>query len=42
MADIKDILRGTGVALVTPFTAGGEVDFDALEKVIDSVITRRC
>ncbi|MDZ4757979.1 MAG: 4-hydroxy-tetrahydrodipicolinate synthase [Bacteroidota bacterium] len=29
---------GTGVALVTPFTANGEVDYDALGKLIDHVI----
>ncbi|WP_153800185.1 4-hydroxy-tetrahydrodipicolinate synthase [Foetidibacter luteolus] len=31
-------LRGTGVALVTPFKANGDVDYDALGKVIDHVI----
>jgi 4-hydroxy-tetrahydrodipicolinate synthase len=31
-------LRGTGVALVTPFTKNGTVDFTALGKVIDHVI----
>lgn len=31
-------LRGTGVALVTPFTAQEAVDFDALGRVIDFVI----
>lgn len=31
-------LRGTGVALVTPFTATEAVDFDALGRVIDYVI----
>ena len=31
-------LSGTGVALVTPFKKNNEVDFDALEKVIDFVI----
>lgn len=31
-------LRGTGVALVTPFTPQGDVDYDALEKVINHVI----
>lgn len=39
MADLKTTLRGTGVALVTPFSANGDIDFTALEKVIDSVIT---
>lgn len=28
-------LFGTGVALVTPFTAAGEIDWKALEKIID-------
>jgi len=31
-------LRGTGVALITPFKANGDVDYDALGKVIDHVI----
>ena len=31
-------LSGTGVALVTPFKKNNDVDFDALEKVIDFVI----
>ena len=39
MADIRKELRGTGVALVTPFKADESIDFNALEKVIDSVIT---
>ena len=38
MADIRKELRGTGVALVTPFKADESIDFNALEKVIDSVI----
>ena len=36
---LRETLKGTGVALVTPFNSRGEVDFDALEKVIESVIT---
>ena len=32
---IQSKLRGTGVALVTPFTKNGEIDFNGLEKVID-------
>ena len=28
-------LRGTGVAIVTPFNKKQEVDFDALKRVID-------
>ncbi|HET9055227.1 MAG TPA: 4-hydroxy-tetrahydrodipicolinate synthase [Chitinophagaceae bacterium] len=35
---LKDTLRGTGVALVTPFTKTLEVDYDALHKLIDFVI----
>ncbi len=31
-------LKGTGVALVTPFTSDYRIDFDALGKVIDHVI----
>ncbi len=38
MASLKDILRGTGVALVTPFRKNGDVDYDALQKVINHVI----
>jgi 4-hydroxy-tetrahydrodipicolinate synthase len=32
---LKKILQGTGVALVTPFKITGEVDYDALRKLID-------
>ncbi len=39
MSDLRTQLRGTGVALVTPFTANEEIDFDALGRVIDSVIS---
>jgi 4-hydroxy-tetrahydrodipicolinate synthase len=35
---LQKMLRGTGVALVTPFKANDEVDLDALGKVIDHVI----
>jgi 4-hydroxy-tetrahydrodipicolinate synthase len=35
---IQQQLRGTGVALVTPFAKDGSVDFNALGKVIDHVI----
>jgi len=38
MASIKNILTGTGVALVTPFQKNGDVDYDALARVIDFVI----
>src|SRR3954449_7445385 len=35
---LRDTLRGTGVALVTPFNQKHEVDFDALGKVIEFVM----
>lgn len=35
---VRDQLRGTGVALVTPFNEDGSVDFDSLQKLIDFVI----
>ena len=35
---LRDTLRGTGVALVTPFNSKGAIDFDALGRVIDFVI----
>ena len=35
---IRDLLKGTGVALVTPFAADGAVDYSALEKVVNFVI----
>ena len=36
---LRTHLRGTGVALITPFNSGGDIDFPALEKIIDFVIT---
>lgn len=35
---VRDQLRGTGVALVTPFKEDKSVDFDSLHKLIDFVI----
>ncbi|MBX9783397.1 MAG: 4-hydroxy-tetrahydrodipicolinate synthase [Chitinophagaceae bacterium] len=35
-------IRGTGVALVTPFNKNGDIDFNALEKVINYVINNGC
>src|SRR6266487_4835008 len=35
---LRNKLQGTGVALITPFTSNGDIDFDALEKVINHVI----
>jgi 4-hydroxy-tetrahydrodipicolinate synthase len=39
---LQQKLRGTGVALVTPFTADGSVDFPSLKKVIQFVIENSC
>lgn len=36
---LRDQLRGTGVALVTPFRSDTSVDYEALEKVIQHVIS---
>jgi len=41
MALLKDRLRGTGVAIVTPFKKNGDVDYDALQKMINHVIDGR-
>jgi 4-hydroxy-tetrahydrodipicolinate synthase len=35
---LKDTLRGTGAALITPFTKTMEVDYNALGKLLDYVI----
>ncbi|HVG40513.1 MAG TPA: dihydrodipicolinate synthase family protein, partial [Chitinophagaceae bacterium] len=35
---LKDQLKGTGVALITPFKQDGAVDFDALKRVINYII----
>jgi 4-hydroxy-tetrahydrodipicolinate synthase len=35
---VQQQLRGTGVALVTPFAKDGSIDFASLGKVIDHVI----
>ncbi|HEY4208374.1 MAG TPA: 4-hydroxy-tetrahydrodipicolinate synthase [Puia sp.] len=36
---LRQTLCGTGVALITPFQPDQSIDYDALEKVIDHVIT---
>ena len=36
---LKNTLSGTGAALITPFKKKFEVDFNALEKLIDNLIT---
>ncbi|MDR0793845.1 MAG: 4-hydroxy-tetrahydrodipicolinate synthase [Chitinophagaceae bacterium] len=35
---LRNLLKGTGVAIVTPFSAAGAIDFNALEKLIDFLI----
>jgi len=37
--NIREQLKGTGVAIVTPFNENETVDFDALEKLIDNIIS---
>lgn len=39
---LRNVLKGTGVALVTPFKQNFEIDFNALEKVINYVINNGC
>lgn len=36
---LRETLHGTGVALVTPFDRNGSIDFDALGRVIESIIS---
>ncbi len=36
---LRQTLRGTGVALVTPFTHSGDIDFNALENLINFIIS---
>lgn len=35
---MKNIFRGTGVALVTPFDNNGDIDFESLSKLVDHCI----
>src|ERR671912_189490 len=35
---LREKLRGTGVALITPFKKDQSVDFDAIEKLINHII----
>ena len=32
---MENIFHGLGIALVTPFKQNGEIDYDALEKLIE-------
>lgn len=36
--NLRTQLRGTGVAVITPFTADDQIDFDALGKLLDHLI----
>ncbi|RYD75178.1 MAG: 4-hydroxy-tetrahydrodipicolinate synthase, partial [Sphingobacteriales bacterium] len=36
--NLRSVLRGTGVAVITPFTNEDEIDFDALGKLLDHLI----
>ena len=38
MSSLRKTLRGTGVAVVTPFKSNFEIDYTALDKVIESLI----
>jgi 4-hydroxy-tetrahydrodipicolinate synthase len=38
---IQQQLRGTGVAVVTPFTASNQVDYTALGKVLESLVSNK-
>jgi 4-hydroxy-tetrahydrodipicolinate synthase len=42
MSQVNKNFRGTGVALITPFTASGSVDFPALKKVTEYIIRGKC
>lgn len=42
MKDIRGKLKGTGVAIVTPFTKKGAVDFKAYGRVMDHIIGGGC
>ncbi|MBC7935131.1 MAG: 4-hydroxy-tetrahydrodipicolinate synthase [Rhizobacter sp.] len=36
--NLRTVLRGTGVAIITPFTESNDIDFDALGKLLDHLI----
>jgi 4-hydroxy-tetrahydrodipicolinate synthase len=38
MSSLRKTLRGTGVAVVTPFKSNFEIDYPALDKILDSLI----
>ncbi|MFY7878907.1 MAG: 4-hydroxy-tetrahydrodipicolinate synthase [Lacibacter sp.] len=42
MHALQDRLRGTGVAIVTPFLADGTIDWDSFQKIINHIIEGKC
>lgn len=38
---IQEKLKGTGVAVITPFTIDNQIDFDALGRVLDSMLKNK-
>ncbi len=42
MSQQYKIFRGTGVALITPFTSKGAIDFPALKKIVEYIIKNKC
>ena len=39
---LREMFRGTGVAIVTPFTQDGSIDWASFEKVIHHIIDGKC
>jgi 4-hydroxy-tetrahydrodipicolinate synthase len=39
---LRERFRGTGVAIVTPFTQDGQIDWPSFEKVINHIINGKC
>ena len=39
---LREMFRGTGVAIVTPFTQDGSIDWSSFEKVINHIIDGKC
>ena len=39
---LREMFRGTGVAIVTPFNKDGSIDWSSFEKVINHIIDGKC
>ena len=39
---LREMFRGTGVAIVTPFDKEGSIDWTSFEKVINHIIDGKC